>query len=164
MEGNLCFLMLLGQRATVINRHSPTNRVFFMAYQHSMLPPPIMAMQILKWFTNFKWPRPLNSASLDVNEALSDFLRVFRYKQASTKERSLLISKVFSRVLTHCPHLKSLAGRSHYMDAFSAFRPMLLVFSILANPLFEDWLVLDKAIEPAAQLIRDVNPGEVGLG
>ena len=158
--GFLRVLRPLGQRITVADMHSPPNRVLFVAaqltagfekaYHDFALPHSGMTIQIPKGLANFGWPWPLNSASSDGNEALSELFRVFGYKQASTEDKSLLILEVFSRVLAHCPHLKSLAGRSHFMEAFRAFMPMLTVFGTPANPLFEDWVALDSAIEPSS--------------
>ena len=98
---------------------------------------------------------------LDLNKAISDSLRMFRYETMDTATKTLLISEVFDRVLALCPQLRVFARDSqwHVMDACNAFRPMLAVYDISKHPLLEDWQALDLALTPLHDMVSDIRAG-----
>ena len=96
---------------------------------------------------------------LDLNKAISNFLRMYRYETMDTATKSLLISEVFDRVLALCPQLRIFAGDSHAMDACNAFRPMLAVYDISKHPLLEDWQALYLALTPLHAMVADIEAG-----
>ena len=61
-------------------------------FEDFAFPPQVTAGLIAAWFTSLKWPMALNSPMLDLNKAISDFLRMFRYETMDTATKSLLIS------------------------------------------------------------------------
>ena len=163
------FLRLLGPRASRDSRQNADARLALMSkqlfagwasiYEDFAFPPQVTAGQVAAWFTNLKWPMALNSPMPDLNKAISDFLRMYRYETTDTATKSLLIAEVFDRVLALCPQLRIFAGDSHAMDAFNAFRPMLAVYDITKQPLLEDWQTLDIALTPLHDMVADIGSG-----
>ena len=163
------FLRLLGPRASRDSRQNAGARLSLMAKQLSSgwasipedfaFPPEVAAGLIAAWFTSLKWPMALNSPMTDLNKAISDFLRMYRYETMDTATKSLLISEVFDRVLALCPQLRVFAGDSHAIDACNAFRPMLTVFEISKHPLLEDWQALGLALVPLHDMVTDIGAG-----
>ena len=114
------FLRLLGPRASRDSRQNADTSGSLMIkqlfsgwasiFEDFAFPPQVTAGLVAAWFTSLKWPMALNSPMLDLNKAISDFLRMYRYETMDTATKSLLISEVFDRVLALCPQLRIFAG------------------------------------------------------
>ena len=162
-------LRLLGPRASRDSRQNADARLSLMSkqlfagwasiFEDFAFPPQVTAGLAAAWFTSLKWPMALNSPMPDLNKAISDFLRMYRYETTDTATKSLLIAEVFDRVLALCPQLSIFAGDSHAMDACNAFRPMLAVYDISKQPLLEDWQTLDIALTPLHDMVADIGAG-----
>lgn len=132
-------LRLFGPRATVVSRSSPSRLTslaarfgdaFARAYPEFTFSAQELAAQVPKWALEFKWPFELSTTPNSEDEALSDFLRVYRYAKASLPGKSSMIADVFDKVLAFAPMLKLVCGRATPLQAFNALRASLKVFDL----------------------------------
>ena len=163
------FLRFLGDRATLESRQNPDLRLVLVArqifagwasvFEDFSFTPAVSSGLMATWFTSLKWPMSLNAPMPELTDAITDFLRMYRFETTDTSSKSLLVAEVFDRVLQQCPQLQLIAGDAHAMDAFNAFRPMLASYDISRHPLLEDWQALDLALVPMKDMLMDVGSG-----
>ena len=163
------FLRFLEERATKEARQDADQRLVLVARQvfsgwasvftDFSFTPAVSSGLVATWFTSLKWPMAINAPMPDLTDAITDFLRMYRFVTTDTASKSLLVAEVFARVLKLCPQLHLIAGDAHAMDAFNAFRPMLTSYDIARHPLLEDWQALDLALVPLRGMPMDVDPG-----
>ena len=105
----------------------------------------------------FKWPTELSATPMDESEALSEFLRAYRFSQASAADKSAMVAGVFDKVLMATPFLAKLAGQATPLQAYHAFRPMIKVFEITPDvPLLSDWQTLDGRVDHMLEIVASM--------
>jgi len=115
-----------------------------------------MSSQVPVWVRAFKWPTELLATPNDESDALSEFLRAYRFLQASAAEKSAMVADVFDKVLEATPSLAALAGQATPLQAYNAFRPMLKVFEITPDPLLSDWQTLDGRVGHMLEIVASM--------
>ena len=115
-----------------------------------------MASQVPVWVRAFKWPTELSATPKDTSDALSEFLRAYRFSQASAADKSAMVADVFDKALEATPSLATLAGQATPLQAYNAFRPMLKVFDITIDPLLSDWQTLDGRVAPMLEIVASM--------
>ena len=163
------FLRSLGDRATKEARHDADQRLVLVTRQifsgwssvftDFAFTPAVSSGLVTTWFTSLKWPMASKAPMPELTDAITDFLRMYRFENTDTASKSLLVAEVFDRVLKLCPQLQLIAGDAHATDAFNAFRPMLASYDIARRPLLEDWQALDLALVPLRDMLMDVGSG-----
>ena len=160
------FLRLLGDRTTKAARQDSAGRLCVVAaqigaafnkvYSDFTFPPTLITQQIVSWFINLKWPTSLDIQLDTVDCAFTEFLRMYRYETGTVAQQSALVSEVFSRVLSICPALQSVAGDAPSRAVHDALRPMLAAYDIPSAPLVEDWKTLNSQVEHLRHLAEDI--------
>ena len=154
-------LSLLGPRASMVSRSAPSRltsiayasrfgSAFIGAHTEFTFSSAEVASQLPGWVRTFKWPSELAIQPTDEEHwqapAFSEFLRAYRFAQASPANKSMMVADVFDKVLAVLPSLASLAGEATPLQTYHAFRPLLKVFEISSDPLLSDWQTLDGRI------------------
>ena len=117
-----------------------------------------VASQVIGWVSAFKWPTELAIKPTSADEAFSEFLRAYRFAQASSADKSTMVADVFDKVLAVSPSLASLAGEATPLQAYHAFRPLLKVFDISSDPLLSDWQTLDGRVSSMLEIVASMPP------
>ena len=115
-----------------------------------------LAAQVPVWVRAFKYPSELSVTPVDEAEALSEFLRAYRFSQASPADKSTMVADVFDKVLVATPSLAKLAGDADPLQAYHAFRPLLKTFEITSDPLLSDWLTLDSRVAGMLEIVASM--------
>jgi hypothetical protein len=115
-----------------------------------------MAAQVPVWVRAFKYPSELSVTPVDEAEALSEFLRAYRFSQASPADKSAMVADVFDKVLVATPSLARLAGDADPLQAYHAFLPLLKTFEITSDPLLSDWQTLDGRVEGMLEIVASM--------
>ena len=145
-------LSLLGPRASKVSRSAPSRltsiasrfgSAFTGAHAEFTFSSAEVASQLPGRVRAFKWPTELAIKPTDEEQAFSEFLRAYRFAQASPADKSMTVTDVFDKVLAVSPSLAGLAGEATPLQAYHAFRPLLKVFEISSGPLLSDWQTLD---------------------
>ena len=124
-------LKLLGPRASLASRSvgqrltSIAGRFgagFLQAHTEFTFTDLEMASQVPVWVRAFKWPTELSATPKDTSDALSEFLRAYRFSQASSADKSSMVADVFDKALEATPSLATLAGQATPLQAYNAFQ------------------------------------------
>ena len=115
-----------------------------------------ISSQVPVWVRAFKRPTELSATPIDESDALSEFLRAYRFSQASAAEKSAMVADVFDKVLVATPSLAKLAGQATPLQAYNASRPMLKVFEITPDPLLMDWQTLDGRVGHMLEIVASM--------
>jgi hypothetical protein len=160
-------LSLLGPRASSVSRSPPSRltsiasrfgTAFTGAHSEFTFTSAEVASQLPGWVRAFKWPTELAMAPTDEDEAFSEFLRAYRFSQASASDKSTMVADVFDKVLAVSPSLASLAGEATPLQAYHAFRPLLKVFDVSSDPLLSDWQILDARVSGMLEIVASMPP------
>ena len=160
-------LSLLGPRATKVSRSAPSRltsiasrfgSAFTGAHAEFTFTSAEVASQLPGWVRAFKWPSELAIKPKDADAAFSEFLRAYRFAQASSSDKSAMVADVFHKVLAVSPSLASLAGEATPLQAYHAFRPLLKVFDISSGPLLSDWQILDARVSSMLEIVASMPP------
>ena len=160
-------LSLLGPRASSVSRSPPSRltsiasrfgTAFTGAHSEFTFTSAEVASQLPGWVRSFKWPTELSISPTTEEEAFSEFLRAYRFAQASVSDKSTMVADVFDKVLAVSPSLASLAGEATPLQAYHAFRPLLKVFDVSSDPLLSDWQILDARVSGMLEIVASMPP------